>query len=234
MKMSEMSAAARVELIDPRPQRPSYRHLLHLSVAVVQSFFNRLANTGRAWTVGETTIDVISGVDEYAIGAINIGKILDVVYFDPLNQEGTERQVPFSDLTELPGDYRDSGLTGAARMAFYRKDGFDVPYAKIRPIPNESLTYTVLYSLGTWSQDASLSDSPLLSQHHHLLVAQLARDALPAAEWSGDPKADDYKRQSLERSLSRRIDGYEREFRQYIASLGTPRNSYREEAFAIE
>jgi len=227
--ITEMVAASRIELASPRAQKPSYRHLLHLSVGVVQSFFNRMANTGRAWTIGETVLSVSSGTDTCTLSG-NIGKVLDVVTYDPDNQEGTERQVPFHELSDLSGDFRGLG----ASIAFYRKNGQDTLYAKVRPIPTENADYYVSYSVGAWAQDASLDDSPLLAQHHHLLVCQIARDALPAAEWSNDPKADDYKRQSLERSLSRRIESYERDFGQYIAGLNVPRITYREEAFAIE
>lgn len=234
MKLRELLPAARLELLDPRPQKPGYCYLLHVAVAVVQSAFNRLANTGRAWTVGETTLQVVAGAEEYEVSAANIGKVLDVVAYDSANQEGTERQVGFYDRTEVSGDFRGWDWPGATRIAFYRKDGMNVLYAKVRPIPTESQTYYVSFSTGTWAQEASLDDSPLLAMHHHLFVAQIARDALPAAAWSDDAKADDYKRQSLERSLSRRIEEYNRQFDLYTANLNVPRMTERLEAFSIE
>lgn len=234
MELSQILHAARIELVGPRAQAPSYRHLLHLGVSEIQSFFNRVANTGRAWTVGETTLTVSSGVDEYQLGQIGIGKVLDVVTFDPNNQEASERQVPFYDLNEVRGDYRGWEWPGASRIAFFRKDGYDSLYARLRAIPTESRAYIVSYSIGTWPQDASLADSPLLSQHHHLIVCRVALAALPAAKWSEDPKADDYMRQSIERSLSRRIETYEKDFNLYIASVANPRNTMRYEAFPIE
>lgn len=224
MVISEMLEAARIELANPRAQRPSRRHLLHLSVGVIQSFLNRMTNTGRAWTVGETVLAVSNGTGEYSLG-VNIGKVLDVVTYEPDNQSGTERAVAFGDL---------SNITGNEGIAFYRKGGQDTLWAKVRPIPTESRTYYITYSIGSWAKDASLDDSPLLEQHHHLLVAQLARDALPATEWTTDPKADDFKRQALDRALSRRIDSYERDFKQYIASVNIPRMTQRAEAYAIE
>lgn len=232
MTISEMLAAARVELSDPRAQKPSYRHLLHLSAGVIQSFFNRMANTGRAWTIGEMVLSVVSGTSEYSLNT-NMGKVLDVVTYDADNQEGAERQIPFHDLTEISGDFREDGL-GASRIAFYRKNGQDMVYAKVRPIPAEASDYYVSYSTGSWAQDAALDDNPLLSSHHHMLVCQLARNALPATEWSSDPKADDYKRQSLERSLSRRISEYEKDFQLYIATVNIPRITTRVAAFPIE
>lgn len=179
--------------------------------------------------MGETTLQVSSGTSEYSLGQ-NIGKVLDVVTYDTDNQEGTERSVAFHDLNELVGDLRGEDSI----IAFYRKGGQNTLWAKVRPIPTESRAYYITYSIGSWAKDASLDDSPLLDQHHHLLVAQLARDALPATEWTTDPKADDYKRQALDRSLSRRIEQYEQDFKQYIASVNIPRITQRVEAFAIE
>lgn len=227
--ISELVEGARIELANPRAQRPSRRHLLHLSVGVIQSFLNRMANTGRAWTVGETTLQVSSGTGDYSLG-VNIGKVLDVVTYESDNQEGTERSIAFSDLSELVGDYRG----GDSVIAFYRKNAQDTLYAKLRPIPTESRAYYITYSIGSWAKDAALDDSPLLEQHHHLLVAQLARDALPATEWTTDPKADDFKRQALDRSLSRRIEGYENDFKLYIASVTIPRITQRMETYPIE
>lgn len=224
MTLNEIVTSARIELANPRAQRPNRRHLLHLSIGVIQSFLNRMTNTGRAWTVGETILQVSSGTSDYSLGQ-NIGKVLDVVTYEPDNQEGTETSVPFYDLADI---------TGESGLAFYRKGGQNTLWAKIRPIPTESRNYYITYSIGSWAKDASLDDSPLLEQHHHLLVAQLARDALPATEWTTDPKADDYKRQALDRSLSRRIEQYEQDFKQYIASVNIPRMTQRAEAFAIE
>jgi hypothetical protein len=235
VQLRQMLPAARIELLEPRAQKPSYRQLLHFGVAVVQNRFNRLANTGRAWTVGSTTLSVVSGVDEYQLDVFGVGKVLDVTYSDPLNVEGTERQVSFHDITEMAGDFRGDAWDGqTSRIAFFRKDGLDTLWAKVRPIPTANADYLVSYSTGTWVQDANLDDSPLLAQHHHLFVAEIARDALAGAEWSDDLKADELKRSNLERSLTRRIERYDREFDQYVASLNIPRNTYRAEAFPIE
>lgn len=226
MQLNQMLAAARTELADPRAQRPSYRYLLNKGVAVIQSAFNRLANTGRAWTVGETVLSVVSGVDEYSLDVAGIGKVLDVTSI--VNSENlTEQQIPFCDLTQIG----DDGYT-SARVAFFRKDGLDTLWAKVRPTPTTSETLTVRYSTGEWA--AGLDDSPMLVMHHHLFVAQIARASLAATEWTNDPKADSFKRDALDRSLSREIEVYERDFTQYIAAVNTPRITTRVEAFAIE
>lgn len=224
MEIRTMLEAARIELANPRAQQPSRRHLLHLSVGVIQSFLNRMTNTGRAWTVGETTLAVSSGSGDYSLG-VNIGKVLDVVTYEPDNQSGTEEAVAFGDL---------SNITGNSGIAFYRKGGNDTLWAKVRPIPTESRTYYITYSIGSWAHDASLDDSPLLEQHHPLLVCKLARAALPAARWSEDAKADSFQRNDLRDGLDLRIGEYERDFKQYIASVNIPRMTQRAEAFAIE
>lgn len=234
MDLRSMLAAARVELLDPKPQKPSYRHLLHLATAVVQNRLNRVANTGRAWTVGETTLDVAAGESDYQLSASGIGKVLDVTTYDPNSTEWVERQVPFHDLSDMADDGVDGAWSGAARIAFFRKGGTGQLWARVRPTPSDAASYRVSYSIGNWAASAALGNSPLLSQFHHLFVAELARDALPAAEWSGDAKSDEAKRASLERSLSRRIAEYDKEFRVHTAALNTPRNTFRAEAFAIE
>jgi hypothetical protein len=231
MELRQMIAAARVELLEPKAQKPSYRQLLHLAVGVVQSRMNRLANTGRAWSVDDTTLSVVSGVEDYTLSVANVGKVLDVTnVVDWTNGPFEEWQVPFHDLSDMSGDW--SGYDSAQRIAFFRKEG--QLCARVRPTPSQSQDYRVSYSLGTWAQDAALEDSPLLAEFHHLFTTEIALDALAGAEWSEDEKADDAKRGRLERSFLRRIERGSKEFDLYVAALSVPRNTQRYEAYPIE
>lgn len=231
-----MLAAARVELLDPKPQKPSYRHLLHLATAVVQARLNRVQNTGRAWAVGETVLTVSSGTADYTVSANGmgtLGKVLDVTTYDPSNQDLEERQVPFHDLADIADGWSEWG-DGAARIAFYRKDGGSQLWARVRPVPTDSASYLVSYAIGNWASSADLSSSPLFAQFHHLFVSELAYVALPAASWVEDEAENRLRRAELRTYLRERVSEQSKEFDRYIVSLAAPRNNYRVEAFAIE
>ncbi len=230
MRFRELLHAARVELLDPKPQKPSYRQLLHLGVGVLQSRTNRLANTGRAWAVEDAPLSVVPGVEDYALPVSNVGKVLDVTnVVDWANGPFEEWQVPFHDLSDMSGDWGDGT---AQRIAFYRQAG--QLRARVRPVPSQSAEYRVSYSVGPWAEDADLDDSPLIAEFHHLFTAEIALNALPGAEWSDDEKADEAKRIRLERSLLRRKEEGSREFDIYVAALSVPRNTQRYEAYPIE
>ncbi len=228
-----MLSAARVELLDPKPQKPSYRHLLHVGVGAIQRRLNRVQNTGRAWAVGETTLEVQSGAADYTLPAVGSGKVLDVVTYDPSNEGGGERQAPFHDLSDVSDGWNEWG-EGAARIAFYRKGGTGQLWARVRPAPTSSGSYRVLYSIGEWASRADLSGSPLLAQFHPLFVLEIAQAALPAAEWFADEKENRLKRDELRSYFRERIAEQSKEFDVHAASLAAPRNTFRVEAFAID
>lgn len=227
-----MLPAARVELLEPKPQKPSYRLLLQLAVAKVQNALNEANNTHRAWAIDDTTLAVVSGVEEYPLNVSGVGKVLDVVSYDPTNIESTERQIPFYDLSEMNGDFR--GTDGASRVTFFRRGGRDALYARVRPIPTDTATYRVSFNIGSWSEGAALDDEPFLTAHHHYIVCDFARDALPGSEWFDDEKKNEARRKSLDVSLSRRVEKYYEQFKLGIASLTVPRNTMRVESHPIE
>jgi hypothetical protein len=231
-----MLTAARVELLDPKPQKPSYRHLLHIAAGVVQNRLNRVQNTGRAWAVGEATLSVTSGTADYTVSANGLGtlgKVLDVTTYDPAGQNPEERQVAFHDLSDVADGWDEWG-SGAARIAFYRKGGSSQLWARVRPVPTASADYRVCYSIGEWASNADLSTSPLLSQFHSLFVAEIAYAALPAAMWWEDEKENRNRRAELRGHLGERIAEQGKEFDRHIASLSAPRNTFRVEAFSID
>lgn len=233
MKLRDLLHTARLELLEPRPQKPSYRHLLNLAVAVVQSRMNRLANTGRAWTVGDTTLQTVEGQSDYEIGEVGVGKVLDVTTLYPSGDYTSERQVAFFDLTDVI-DEEGWNAGGARRIAFYRKGGQGSLWARVRPVPDAAVDYSITFSTGTWAQDAVLDDSPFLREHHHLFACEIARDALPAAEWWSDEKENRLRRAELFNALSRRVEQYGREFDLYVAALNAPRMTMRLEAFPVD
>jgi hypothetical protein len=81
MELRDISTAARIELLEPLPQRPSRRYLLQLATSNLQSYMNRLSNTGRPWAVSETLLVVSPGVNEYLMpvsAGLAVGIILSV------------------------------------------------------------------------------------------------------------------------------------------------------------
>lgn len=235
MNLRQMLPSARVELLDPKAQRPSYRLLLQLLVARVQNAYNEANNTGRAWNIDDTTLQVSSGQDEYPLNVSNVGKILDVVYSDPNNVEGTEYQVPFHDVRDLVGDWRN--YETASGIAFYYKQG--QLYARVRPIPQTSVEYRVSFSVGSWADGAVLEDEPFLLAHHHYFVCGTALDALPAAQWYDNKdergvKLNELQRTNLGTSLARRVGDYYKQFKLGISGLSVPRMTQRAEAYPIE
>jgi hypothetical protein len=237
LRLRDMLPAARVELLDPLPQKPGYRLLLQLAVGRVQNALNEANNTHRAWAIDETVLTLVAGVEDYELDVANIGKILDVVTYDPDDSNWREWQIPFFDLTEVSGNDEwpsSDTFSGTQRISFFRRGGGDQVYARVRPIPQDSASYRVSFNVGSWSEGAALDDEPFLAAHHHYFVCDIARDALPGAEWSTDEKRNDMKRKNLDLSLSRRVDQYYRQFKMSITGLTAPRNTYREEAYPID
>lgn len=233
MQLRNIPASARVELLEPRAQKPSYRLLLQLAASRVQNALNEANNTHRAWAIDDVTLSVGSGEDEYLIPRTGIGKILDVTtVYD--TETMVESQIPFYDIGEMSGDWSGWNYDNAKRMAFYRKKATDSLYVRIRPMPSESQDYRITFTVGSWAEGAALDDTPFLEAHHHYIVCDVARDALPAAEWFDDEERNAIRRRNLDQSLSRRVEAYYKQFRLNIASLTVPRNSMRLEAFPIE
>ncbi|HWT01199.1 MAG TPA: hypothetical protein VN256_13200 [Pyrinomonadaceae bacterium] len=234
MKLREILSAARIELLEPRPQKPSYRQLLHWAVGILQSIQNRLTSSGQAWVIGETTIEVQDGESAYVVNPQGgpIGRIIDVTSnYDPDNGE-YEYQLPFSDFTDMAEGWQEGWGAGTERVAFYRKHGDPNLYARFRPRPSASETFRVAYTVAG-TADTALDESPILEHHHHLIIAKLALRALPAASWSEDENENRTKRAELRSYLEGHVAEYERDLK-FDMMISVPRNNYRLEAFPIE
>lgn len=237
MDLRDIATAARIELVEPLPQRPSRRYLLQLATSNVQNYFNRLSNTGRPWAVAETLLVVSPSTSEYLMPVDDISKILDVTTANPNNPAHVERQIPFWDFPDLRTDWNapanlpaitfyDSQHT-AQRIAFFRKDFQNACYAAVWPIPQFTCSYRVLYSVTGSAPTMSLDDSPILTQHHFLLSTKTALDALPGSGWWANEDENRIRRKELAASLASRLPDLEKQFDRYIRSLTTPRMTRR-------
>ena len=216
----------------PREHKPSRRLVWKYVGQVVQSAFNQLGNTGNAWAIAEAQLDVDVDEEDYALaGASNFGKPLQVLTYDPTNQAHVERDVDFWEVQNMNFDWPwpndianqftnwDNSPHTATRMAFFRQFGEDQIYVRVKPLPKQTATYRVIYSVGNYVDTAGLTSTPLLSNFHHLFEVQAALYLLPYAEWSDDKRDNSEKREQLAQSLSTQINEQMPDFKNYIRNL---------------
>jgi hypothetical protein len=237
MELRDISTAARIELLEPLPQRPSRRYLLQLATSNLQSYMNRLSNTGRPWAVSETLLVVSPNVNEYLMPVSDIAKVMDVTTVAEGNDYHIERQIPFWDLNDLRVDWNappnipaitfyDSHHT-AQRIAFSRKDWQDAVYATVWPIPQFTCSYRVLYGVKGSAPTMSLDDSPIITQHHFLLSTKTALDALPGSAWWSDEQQNRLRRNELAASLGNRLPDLLKQYDIFVRSMTTRRMTRR-------
>lgn len=237
MDLRDIATAARIDLLEPLPQRPSRRYLLQLATSNTQTYFNRLSNTGRPWAVAETVLVVSPNVMEYLLPVSDISKVMDVTTVGESSNAFIERQIPFWDFPDLRHDWNApanlpaitfySPTHTAQRIAFYRKDFQNAAYCSVWPIPQFTASYRVLYSVTGSAPDMSLDDSPILTQHHYLLSTKTALDALPGSAWWASEDENRVRRRELAASFAGRLPELEKQFDRYIRSLTTSRMTRR-------
>lgn len=235
----EQCSNVRRSLGDPLANNPSLAQTWQAIIRQAQSFYNQLNNTSAAWATGETQITVQAGQDKYLVSAPNWGKCMLVSTADPGNPGHWERWVPFYEPQNLllaydgPRDganwfqgWIDGSNHTALGIAFQRENGGI--YAKIRPVPQASAIYKILYSIGDWASSAALGSIPVLPEHHQLIEIKAALSLLPLTEWwSVDPMADNAeqvfeatrrRREQLERALIRDAAQFQFDFDNYKRS----------------
>lgn len=209
-----------------------------ITIRQVQSFMNRLSNTGHAWDSDEMSVQVSSGQEEYTLNAgAAFGKPLLVVTSDPSNASHVERPIDFFEVQNidlawgLPNDAaslfgRPDGSTHTAeRMAFFRKNGN--PTVRVKPLPQEAAEYKILYSIGNWVDAAGITDSPVLSEHHQLPETNIAIAALPHAAWFDDEKENRIRRRELAEQLTDDRRQFDADFERYVLNLNQPQVTFR-------
>ena len=237
MDLRDVCTASRIELLEPLPARPSRRLLLQIATTNLQSYMNRLSNTGRPWAVAETILVTSGGVSEYLLPVSDISKIMDVWTALDNNNAFIERQIPFWDLNDIRTDWNApanlpaitfyNATHTAQRIAFYRKEWEDAVYAKVYPIPQFTASYRVLYSVKGSAPDTALDTSPILTQHHFLLVIKTALDALSGSAWWEDEQENRIRRKELQASLMFRLGDLKEQFEIFIRNMTTSRMTRR-------
>jgi hypothetical protein len=228
--LAEMRESCRQRLGEPLPQSPSPKAILQSVCTHVQSLlFNRLANTGRAWTVGEPyRLTVVSGRDVYLLNVgPEWGKALDVYTIDGSNPFHTSRSIPFWNVQDIHFNWSElygynflspwPGIN-AQRMAFFRTPDGSVS-VKIQPIPQLTATYEILYSTGSWASEASLDESPLLAEHHALPEVRACMSLLPLTKWGDDQKENRERRKEFAASLGRDDSILFEDYQNYVRNI---------------
>lgn len=216
---------------EPRSQEPSTRVVFYAILRVVQSAFNQLSNTNHAWATGETVITVTPNVADYEMGVTGFGKALSIVTQDNSNPAHIERLVDFTEIQDLDVGWdlpNDAGMWAtnwdgsnhtAQRIGFYKAAGFDTTYMRLKPTPQRACDYRILYSIGNWVDDASLTDSPVLAEHHHLFEVRAALHLLPHCVWSDDEAFNVNKRRELALALKDEEAMYGSDWSRYIGNM---------------
>lgn len=234
-------AKTRLLLRDPRPQRPGEREVLDAVTREYQSLFNRLNNSGQAWTIDEVTLNVFQGQEDYLLEADSgFTKPLSVITRDSSNPSHVERQVDFFEIANVDFDWNlpndigsaflniDGSTHTAARMAFFRRSGLEGGvYVRVKPVPQDSAQYRVLYAVGNWASSAALADQAILSEHHHLVETRAALSLLPDCEWWDDEDENRIRRKELFALRTTQEGRYAEEFERYIRSVNRQGMSFR-------
>lgn len=231
----QIMAETRSLLGRPLAQSPSRRELLLAVEHEGRALANALANTGRAWSVGEYTLETVPAQSEYQIGDATFGKPLSVTFVPSALFPDEVRDVEFYELQNLDFDFNGSASSSIygdqatpfspLRIAFYRKGS--LAYCRVLPTPQTSARYRVLFQTGA-SEGTNLMATTPAPEHDNLLVVRSALAALPLARWSGDAAADRARREELFVSLRAREARYDESFRRWALSLRDEGMSFRQ------
>lgn len=218
------------ELLDyPMNNTPSLHRRYGALLRHLQNRFNELNNTSSPWAYSTENISVVADTDTYTLTSTNFGKPLSVVTYST-DDGHIETRIPFFEVQNLTFDWGqprnaasgywqlDSSNTfSAERVAFYRDAGTNTVKVKFGPLPKATATYTVLYSIGDWTDDVALTATPLLSEHHSVFEIPAALSLLPSSKWTQDEAANIEKRKELAAAMQWELSMFEPVWLTYIA-----------------
>ena len=99
-------------------------------------------------------------------------------------------------------------------------------------MPQISAQYRVIYGLGNWVQQAALSSSPVLSEHHHLLETRIALSLLPMSRWTDNEDADRKTRAEYMTVLGANNKQFTEDFQRYLRNTVESRITFRGSGFS--
>lgn len=236
-----MAQAVRLRTDEPLPNRPSNRRILQAVTDATQSLYNRLENTGAAWSLkADYTLNVSANTSDYLLAIDDTyGKPIQVLTSYPTNQSYIQRFVDFVEFQDLNFNwglpvnisswmFTDGSNCTAQRMAFYYKDD-GTRWVRVLPEPNLSAQYLITFASGDWMSSAGLDDSPVLTQFHMLPEIWAATSVLPSCQWGSDQRYNmDHRREiaaALKNDEMRVMDEFERYCRNLVDDRITERIS---------
>lgn len=189
MNLGQFVTNVRIWLDDPEPQHPSRRQLVKIIATEIQQFVNQYSNTAEPYSILSWPLVTGPHVEDYLVGAPNLGKILYIVTADDGDPYHFEREVRLVEPANIDQFYWGPKLAissiqhSAQLFAPYRKPDGSF-WLKIRPVPSRGDNYIVFYQTGRWEL-ASQSSEPLVPEFHELIELHAAVNALPYARWVG-------------------------------------------------
>lgn len=221
----------RLRCDEPRTQKPSPRRTLQAVIDATQNLYNRISNTGQAWSLKpDYTLTVYPNTSDFLLAVDSTyGKPMQVLTSYPQNPSYIQRLVDFYEMNELYFDWNlpqnignwlftDGSNCTAARMAFYYRDDGS-RWVRVLPQPRLQATYTILFASGNWAESAGLESSPVLGQFHSLVETWAAQSLLPSCEWWDDQRLNMEHRKELAAALVNDQVRFEQEFDRYIRNL---------------
>lgn len=238
-----MAQAVRLRTDEPLPSRPSNRRILQAVTDSTQSLYNRLENTGQAWSLKpDYTLNVSSNTSDYLLAIDDsYGKPIQVLTYYPQNPSYIQRYVDFVEFQDLNFNwpypvnisswmYTDGSNCTAMRMGFYYKDDGS-RWVRVLPQPNLNAQYLISFASGDWMSSAALEDSPVLSQFHMLVETWAAESVLPSCQWATDQKYNMAHRREVAEALKNDENRITDEFDRYCRNLVDDRMGQRASSF---
>jgi hypothetical protein len=207
------------------------RRVLLAVVDAAQNLYNRLANTGQAWSLkSDYQLVVSNGTSDYLLPwDSSYGKPLQVLTYWPGQQNYIQRFVDFVEYNDLNFGWNlpvnigswvwtDGSNCTAMRMAFYYKDDGS-RWVRVLPQPTLTASYLISVASGDWASTASIDSSPVLSQFHSLVEIWASESVLPSCQWSDDQNYNMGHRKELALALKNDESRIADEFDRYVRNL---------------
>lgn len=241
--LQTICAEVRILCDDALPQKPSLRRILHAVLQTTQNLYNRLENTGAAWSLKpDYTLVVANQTSDYLLAIDDsYGKPIQVLTYWPANPNLPQRYVEFREFADMNFDwgypvniaswmYTDGSPNTAMRMAFYYKDD-GTRWVRVLPQPQLTGSYLITFAGGNWTSSAAIEDSPVLSQFHSLIELRAAQSVLPSCQWSGDQKYNMEHRKEIAMALKNDELPIADEFDRYCRNLVDDHMTIRQGSF---
>jgi hypothetical protein len=215
----ERFSKIRTKLGFPKPQKPSPHTILTQMLIDEQALNLRLTNTQQPWSLISKTLATVAGTSEYTIDQPvssyqNSGKVHYVIRSTG-DADLPYLSVPFDDFSEL--NYGKMPTTGEVnanfivpeKLSFYRANAQNqTQIAVIQPTPQEVLTYTIWYFVGSLDRSRALMSSVgPVSELSDWLDLKSMMALLPDSEWTDDVDMNERERKNRAVGFLFQLDG---------------------------